>query len=71
MFFVNNAVVVHRGGVKLFHNRSNESSRDFMANFGALQSGGSLKRVAEERANQSQFRVTTRITKHLIRYAFL
>ena len=42
-----------------------------MANFGALQSGGSLKRVAEERANQSQFRVTTRITKHLIRYAFL
>ena len=47
-----------------------------MANFGALQSGGSLKRVAEERvaeerANQSQLRVTTRITKHLIRYAFL
>ena len=42
-----------------------------MANFGALQSGGSLKRVAEERANQSQFRVTMRITKLLIKYAFL
>ena len=42
-----------------------------MANFRALQSGGSLKRVAEERTNQSSFRVTVRITKHLIKYAFL